>query len=52
MYGLLVLIETIRQVRGECYKRQVPNCNVALAHGDGGVLPSQCTVILGSAVTR
>ncbi len=49
MYGLLVLIEAIRQVRGECGKRQVPNCNVALAHGNGGVLSSQCTVILGSA---
>lgn len=49
MYGLLVLIEAIRQVRGECGKRQVKNCDVALAHGNGGVLSSQCTVILGSA---
>lgn len=51
MYGLLVLIEAIRQVRGECGKRQVTNCDVALAHGNGGVLSSQCTVILGSAAT-
>ncbi len=51
MYGLLVLIEAIRQVRGECDKRQVKNCDVALAHGNGGVLSSQCTVILGSAAT-
>ncbi len=51
MYGLLVLIEAIRQVRGECDKRQVKNCEVALAHGNGGVLSSQCTVILGSAAT-
>jgi acetyl-CoA acetyltransferase len=51
MYGLLVLIEAIRQVRGECGKRQVKNCDVALAHGNGGVLSSQCTVILGSAAT-
>jgi acetyl-CoA acetyltransferase len=48
MYGLLVMIEAIRQVRGECGERQVPNCNVALAHGNGGVLSSQCTVIFGS----
>jgi acetyl-CoA acetyltransferase len=48
MYGLLVMIEAIRQVRGECDKRQVKNCNVALAHGNGGVLSSQCTVIFGS----
>jgi acetyl-CoA acetyltransferase len=48
MYGLLVLIEAIRQVRGECDKRQVKNCDIALAHGNGGVLSSQCTVIFGS----
>jgi acetyl-CoA acetyltransferase len=49
MYGLLVMIEAIRQVRGECGQRQVPGCDVALAHGNGGVLSSQCTVIFGSA---
>ncbi len=48
MYGLLVMIEAIRQVRGECGKRQVKDCDVALAHGNGGVLSSQCTVIFGS----
>jgi acetyl-CoA acetyltransferase len=48
MYGLLVMIEAIRQVRGECGERQVPGCDVALAHGNGGVLSSQCTVIFGS----
>ncbi len=51
MYGLLVLIEAIRQVRGECGKRQVRDCDVALAHGNGGVLSSQCTVIFGSNAT-
>jgi acetyl-CoA acetyltransferase len=48
MYGLLVMIEAIRQVRGECGERQVANCEIALAHGNGGVLSSQCTVIFGS----
>ena len=48
MYGLLVMIEAVRQVRGECGQRQVRNCDVALAHGNGGVLSSQCTVIFGS----
>lgn len=48
MFGLLVMIEAIRQVRGECGERQVPDCDVALAHGNGGVLSSQCTVIFGS----
>jgi acetyl-CoA acetyltransferase len=51
MYGLLVMIEAIRQVRGECGKRQVPGCEVALAHGNGGVLSSQCTVVFGSEST-
>src|SRR5687768_9207275 len=51
MYGLLVMIEAIRQVRGECGERQVPGCEIALAHGNGGVLSSQCTVIFGSALT-
>jgi acetyl-CoA acetyltransferase len=51
MYGLLVMIEAIRQVRGECDKRQVKNCDVAIAHGNGGVLSSQCTVIFGSQAT-
>jgi acetyl-CoA acetyltransferase len=51
MYGLLVMIEAIRQVRGECGERQVQGCEVALAHGNGGVLSSQCTVIFGSQST-
>jgi acetyl-CoA acetyltransferase len=51
MYGLLVMIEAVRQVRGECGKRQIKDCNVALAHGNGGVLSSQCTVIFGGPST-
>jgi len=49
MYGLMMLIEAIRQLRGECGERQVKGAKVALAHGNGGVLSSQATVILGTA---
>jgi acetyl-CoA acetyltransferase len=52
MYGLLGMVEAVRQVRGECGARQVADCDVALAHGNGGVLSSQCTAIFGSAATR
>ena len=48
MYGLFLLIEATRQLRGECGERQVKNAKTALAHGNGGVLSAQATVILGS----
>ena len=41
MYGLFLLIEAVRQLRGECGARQVTDCTTALAHGNGGVLSSQ-----------
>jgi acetyl-CoA acetyltransferase len=51
MYGLFLLIEAARQIQGVCDARQIDDVNLALAHGNGGVLSSQCTVILGSEAT-
>ena len=51
MYGLLLLVEATRQIRGECGERQVADANVALVHGNGGVLSSQVSAVLGSEET-
>jgi acetyl-CoA acetyltransferase len=51
MYGLFILIEAVRQLRGECGERQVKDAHTALVHGNGGVLSAQATVILGDATT-
>jgi acetyl-CoA acetyltransferase len=51
MYGLFLLVEATRQLRGEAGARQLPNPRLAVAHGNGGVLSSQATVILGTAAT-
>jgi acetyl-CoA C-acetyltransferase len=37
--GITKIIEAVRQLRGEAHpKVQVPNCDIALAHGTGGSL--------------
>ena len=48
MYGIFLLIEAVRQLRGDFSPpRQVSGAEVALVHGTGGVLSSAATVVLG-----
>jgi len=51
MYGLFTVVEATQQLMGQCDARQVADAKLALAHGNGGVLSSQATVILGTADT-
>jgi acetyl-CoA acetyltransferase len=51
MYGLFVMIEAIRQIRGECGARQIEGAKLSVAHGNGGVLSSQVTTVWGAPET-
>ena len=51
MYGMFLLIEAVQQLRAEAGDRQVPGAEIALCHGNGGVLSSQVTALLGTAAT-
>jgi acetyl-CoA acetyltransferase len=45
--GMSHITEAVRQIRGEAGQRQVMKNHLALINGNGGVLSTQCSLILG-----
>ena len=48
MRGMFLIVEAVRQLRGEGTARQVADAEIALVHGTGGMLSTGATLVLGS----
>ena len=49
MFGIFLLIEAVRQLRGECGQRQVPDAELTVVSGMGHYLSSAATAVLARA---
>jgi acetyl-CoA acetyltransferase len=47
MFGIFLVIEAVRQLRGESGPRQIDGARTALCHGTGGILSHNATLLLG-----